>query len=106
MKRENNQLQGLCAHSHRRERRWVYLLSEMYTTRLPTTGNSPPQQLLQPAYYGYGYSPMATTVYQPLLQLPYTFNNSSQNTSAKMIESVLTLFDGRGKLVWDQPAIR
>lgn len=32
---------------------------------------------------------------------PYSYNNSSQNGSAKMIESIITLFDDHGKLIWD-----
>ncbi|HOO09314.1 MAG TPA: hypothetical protein PKW06_05210 [Cyclobacteriaceae bacterium] len=77
-----------------------YLLSEMYDPA-STTGRSPRNSYFNP-YYGYGYSPYGNNPFtNRYSNSPYTFNNSSQNTSAKMIESVLTLFDGRGKLVWD-----
>ena len=36
---------------------------------------------------------------------PYSYNNSGQNSSAKMLESVLTLFDSNGKLIWDNSLV-
>lgn len=77
-----------------------YLLSEMYDPA-SSTGRSPRGSYNNP-FYGYGYSPYS---YGPFTNRysnsPYSFNNSNQNTSAKMIESVLTLFDNQGKLIWD-----
>lgn len=77
-----------------------YLLSEMYNPS-SSSGRSPRSRYYNP-YYGYGYSPYS---YDPFTSRyansPYSFNNSSQNTRAKMIESVLTLFNNQGKLIWD-----
>lgn len=77
-----------------------YLLSEMYdpasSTIRSTRGN------YNDPYYGYGYPPYN---YNPFTNRysnsPYSYNNTSQNTSAKMIESILILFDNQGKMVWD-----
>ncbi|MEP2668982.1 MAG: hypothetical protein ABJH04_08300 [Cyclobacteriaceae bacterium] len=77
-----------------------YLLSEMYDPS-SSSGRSPRGSYNNP-FYGYGYSPYN---YGPFTNRysnsPYSFNNSNQNTSAKMIESVLALFDNQGKLIWD-----
>lgn len=77
-----------------------YLLSEMYDPS-SSAGRSPRGSYNNP-FYGYGYSPYN---YGPFTNRysnsPYSFNNSNQNTSAKMIESVVTLFDSQGKLIWD-----
>lgn len=78
-----------------------YLLSEMYDPASSTPRTSR-NGFNNPYYYGYGYSPYN---YSPFTHRysssPYSFNNNSQNTSAKMIESVLTLFNNEGKMVWD-----
>ncbi|GAB1444788.1 MAG: hypothetical protein KF860_12480 [Cyclobacteriaceae bacterium] len=77
-----------------------YLLSEMYDPA-SSSGRSPRSSYYNP-YYGYGYSPYT---YGPFTNRysdsPYSFNNSNQGTPAKMIESVLALFDNQGKLIWD-----
>ncbi|HCM77749.1 MAG TPA: hypothetical protein DIS90_15305 [Cytophagales bacterium] len=77
-----------------------FFLSEMYDPASSTNRNT--WNTYNNPYYGYGYSPYS---YNPFMNRyansPYSFNNSSQNTSAKMIESILTLFDSKGKLIWD-----
>lgn len=76
-----------------------YLLSEMYDPA-SSTGRSP-RGSYNP-FYGYGYSPYD---YSPFSNRysnsPYSYNNTHQNTSAKMIESILTLFDSQGEMIWD-----
>ncbi len=77
-----------------------YFLSEMYD---PASANNRPYwNNYNNPYYGYGYSPYS---YNPVMNryasTPYSYNNTSQTSSAKMIESVLTLFDNNGKLMWD-----
>lgn len=77
-----------------------YFLSEMYD---PVASNPRPywNNYYSP-YYGYGYAPYS---YNPFMNRyaysPYDLNNMSESKSAKMIESVLTLFDEDGKLLWD-----
>ena len=76
-----------------------YFLSEMYD---PTSTNNRPYSNNYNPYYGYGNSPYS---YNPMMNryspTPYSYNNSNQNTSTKMIESILALFDKNGKLIWD-----
>lgn len=78
-----------------------YLLSEMYD---PISSNPRPywNNYYSP-YYGYGYTPYS---YNPFMNRyassPYAMNNDwSEASSAKMVESVLVLFDDKGKMVWD-----
>lgn len=78
-----------------------YFLSEMYD---PASTNNRPywNNYNNNPYYGYGYSPYN---YSPAMNryaaTPYSYNNTSQGSTAKMLESVLTLFDSNGKLIWD-----
>ncbi|MEQ9414163.1 MAG: hypothetical protein RIF39_10050, partial [Cyclobacteriaceae bacterium] len=77
-----------------------YLLSEMYDPA-SSTGRSARGNYNNP-YYGYGYSPYSNSPFtNRYSNSPYSYNNTSQNTSAKMIESVLTMFDNQGEIVWD-----
>ncbi|MCB0492538.1 MAG: hypothetical protein KDC93_08990 [Cyclobacteriaceae bacterium] len=77
-----------------------YLLSEMYDPASSSARSA--RGTYNNPYYGYGYSPYS---YGPFTNRysnsPYSFNNSNQNTSAKMIESILAMFNSQGKLVWD-----
>lgn len=78
-----------------------YFLSEMYD---PATTNNRPywNNYYNNPYYSGGYSPYS---YNPAMNryapTPYSYYNTSQNSSAKMLEAVLTLFDSNGKLIWD-----
>ncbi len=77
-----------------------YFLSEMYE---PVSSNNRPYwNNNNNPYYGYGYTPYS---YNPFMNryssTPYTYNDSNLSSAAKMTESVLTLFDSNGKLVWD-----
>ncbi|MFZ1807566.1 MAG: hypothetical protein WAU36_10110 [Cyclobacteriaceae bacterium] len=77
-----------------------YLLSEMYDPA-SSTGRSTRGGYNNP-YYGYGYSPYNNSPFtNRYSNSPYSYNNTSQNTSAKMIESILTVFDNQGKMIWD-----
>jgi len=77
-----------------------YLLAEMYD---PIASNPRPywNNYYSP-YYGYGYAPYS---YNPFMNryanTPYAGSNLSESSSAKMIESVLLLFNNKAKLVWD-----
>jgi hypothetical protein len=78
-----------------------YFLSEMYD---PASTNNRPywNNYNNNPFYGYGYSPYG---YNPAMNryatTPYSYNNTNQGSTAKMLESVLTLFDPNGKLIWD-----
>ncbi len=77
-----------------------YFLSEMYD---PVAANPRPYwNSYNSPYYGYGYTPYS---YNPFMNRysdsPYSFNNNSQSSSARMTESILTLFNSDGELVWD-----
>jgi len=77
-----------------------YFLSEMYE---PVASNNRPYwNNNNSPYYGYGYSPYS---YNPFMNRysssPYAMNDGNQSSSAKMTESIITLFDSQGKLVWD-----
>ena len=77
-----------------------YLLSEVYD---PSNGATPPHWNNRNTYYNYGYSPYAFN------NLPsarnqrstYPYNSFSDNESFKVLQTALTLFNGSGKLVWD-----
>lgn len=77
-----------------------YFLSEMYE---PVSSNPRPywNNYYSP-YYGYGFTPYS---YNPFLNRysssPYSVNSMDDNSTTKMIESVLLLFDNRGKVLWD-----
>lgn len=77
-----------------------YFLSEMYD---PVASNPRPywNNYYSP-YYGDGFAPYS---YNPLMNRyaygPYEMNNMTESKSAKMIESLLILFSGDGKLLWD-----
>ena len=76
-----------------------YFLSEMYD---PSSTNTRSNYNNYNNPYGYGYSPYS---YSPFMNrystTPYSFNNYNQSSSAKITESILTLFDNKGRLVWD-----
>ena len=78
-----------------------YFLTEMYD---PATTNNRPywNNYYNNPYYSGGYSPYS---YNPAMNryapTPYSYNNASQSSSAKMLEAVLTFFDSNGKLIWD-----
>lgn len=79
-----------------------YLLSEMYDPVSSHSNRNQWDNNYYNPYYGnnfspYGYNPYANRYSNS----PYSYNNSNQNSSSKMIESILTLFDEEGKLIWD-----
>ncbi len=77
-----------------------YLLSEVYD---PSNGGSPPVWNNRNSYYNYGSSPYSFD--NPLSTrnqgAPYPSNSFSDNENFKVLETVLTLFNGNGKIVWN-----
>lgn len=79
-----------------------FLLAEMYDPA--STVNSRPywNDPYNPYRGGYGYSPYGYNSY--LNQYPYSaypYNTRPQNSSVKMIQTMLTFFDARGQLKYD-----
>lgn len=83
------------------DKKGFYFLSEIYD---PATTNNRPywNNFYNNPYYSSGYSPYG---YNPAMNrytpTPYSYYNNTQSSTAKMLESVLVLFDSKGKLIWD-----
>lgn len=79
-----------------------FLLSEIY---IPSTSYTPYpywNNYYNPYAGGYGYSPYGFN--SPINMNRYTttpYGNSFQNGDTRIVETVVTLFDSRGNLVWD-----